>query len=181
MKNLIFDYKEQTLTPDNRDRIRFDKLLGKKEKVDLTCIHKDEKQIIRFAENNDPDTIVEMEIDYVNSAGDVYMVRMDDSNLSNIRILISPGCKVLIAYQINEKESIKYCSWGYKTSSAITDKFSAFFRTSDMSWFIYLDTQHPEHTIFLKGESEEWDCVQNVHNLMKSLNMKEDAEHEKIL
>lgn len=125
-----------------------------------------------------------MEINYVDSEGEIHVIDSERGNMKGFRIFILSDCKIVIGYQASNDESFKYCSWGYEKSSATTEKLSAFFKTPDVTWFIYLDAKHPEHTIFLKGEREEkWDGVQNVYNLIKSLivEKRKDTADENVL
>ena len=183
MHNLIISGTETLITKTDRDVKRFQKLINKRPMpLSLLCICEADKWNFQVVEGDGYEEISVAEISYMDSAGITHVVSSSGGDLYVIRIFIQVDGKVLVVYQEKKDESPKYCSWGYKNSSATTEKLSVFFKTTDITWFVYLDAQHPEYTIFLDAETEEgWDCIQNVYNLIKILAVEKDEKHEVIL
>ena len=168
------------ITAFDRDVRRFQKYRRDRK---MTCLFygvTEGERTIRFSENGHTERVLHMELDYIDANGTNHIIRSDESNLCGVWIFIFPDGRTLMVYGLNDKEPARYCSWGYKNSSAIAEKLHVFWKTENDSYMLHLEAQHPEHRFILTKESLKGmhDNVQNIQRYIRSI-CKGENEHEK--
>ncbi len=170
------------ITVSDRDAKRFQKYRENRKETYLYYGPVDGEREIRFAENGHAERVLHMELDFVDSDGTVHIVRPDESTFFGIWIFIFPDGRTLMAYSRNDEKKVRYCSWGYKRSSATTEKLHLFWKTGNDSYMLHLDGRHPEHRFMVTDEFLEGtdDPVQGIQRYIQSL-CKGKNTYEKVV
>lgn len=156
-------------TPSERDEKRFNKFINSKRETFLLHIVKEHRSEFRFVNDGHVEDVLQAEINYIDSSGSIYIVSQEESMFQGLQVFFPSDSKLFFAYQLPGQKNVNYCSWGYKKSSATTEKLSVYFKTNDYTYLFYIDAQKPEHQFFLMEEYYEGNInhVQNLYRFIK--------------
>lgn len=176
MKNVISTQNDVLSTPAERDRKRFDNLRKAETAISLFHTTANGQHILQFRENGFHENVSDVEVSFADSAGAIYTVTQNDSMFYGIQIFFKSDQRILIGYQLSEEEPVKYCSWGYKNSSATVEKLFVYFKTSDSTYLVHMDAMHPEHQfLFIDTHAgETFNHAQNLYQFLKNSASKGD-------
>lgn len=170
------------ITASDRDAKRFRKYCEDHKVDHLFYGFSGDGREIRFAEHGHAERVLHMELDFVDADGIVHIVRPDESTLYGVWIFMFPDGRTLMAYSRNDEKKVRFCSWGYKHSSATTEKLHLFWKTRNDSYMFHKEAEHPEREFILCDEPLDGmnDMVQSLQWYLQSL-YKGGNTHEDVV
>lgn len=164
-----------------RDRLRFEKMHRNKRNAKLLCLMEDGESKSVFSENGQAEKITYLDINFVDSEGLVHSLAQNGHTLFKMQIFFASDRRILAAYETVDQPETKFCSWGYKKSSAQTEKLFVYFRTGISAYMVYMDAKNPEYQFLLvDDDTESYNSVQNLYQFMKRLIGKDGERDESI-
>ena len=168
--NIIKSNSPDSANISERDMSRFKKMSGDRRTANLLYISTDEEIKATFFESGHVEDIICLDINFIDSEGVMHTLTQDSSTLHGIHIFFSSNHRILVAYELLDKNGMRFCSWGYKKSSAHNEKLFAYFKTKNSAYMLCVDAQHPEHQFFLLDDDTEcYNPIQNLYQFLKSI------------
>lgn len=164
---------------EERDIKRFEKVKNDKRIPRLTCIETENGQDNHFWEYDHQEDVACVEIHFLDSNGIVHLLTPDNSSFRGIKVYFISDRKILIAYELLEEERVHFCSWGYKKSSASTEKLFVYFKTGKSAYLAYVDAAFPERQFLLMDDdSGDYNPIRNLYHFLQEYLRKDCDAHE---
>lgn len=172
MQDKIIKLSQQDLSES--DRAHFERAMNNNKTENLVYTNENQDIKVAFSQYGRIENITSFHIKFVDSEGGIHEVTQDKDSLFKIRIFFSSHYRILVAYETLNQPETKFCSWGYKKSSARTETLFVYFKTEYAAYMAYADAKHPEYQFLLSADDiGHRNPIQNQYQFLKSLTEKD--------
>lgn len=165
-----------------RDWFRYEKMIRNKKTANLLCMIEDQDIKATFFENGQVKEVICLDVNFIDSEGVIHELAQNQDTLIKMQIFFPSYYKIFVVYAMSDQSEPKFCSWGYKKSSARTEKLFVYFKTKYSAYMACADAKHPEYQFLLWADDiGSHNPIQNQHQFLRSL-IREDSElYERVL